>query len=467
MIHFKCIRRAGWKSPGKNICIAVTAFFFSTNIHALDLTQTLERAEQYDATLRSALADYMAAEELFPQSRANLLPDITAGGFYQRNDTNRENSTGTIVQDIDSSFTTKGYDLTLNQVVFNKALWDAMEQSEALVAQAAANYEVAKQDLILRTANAYFNVLGAQDNVAFTIAEKEAIGRQLEQSRERFNVGLIAITDVRESQASYDNAVANEIVAQNTLRNNIEALRVIIGDPIDELVPLAEKFPLLLPEPADINQWQSMALDNNLSLKASRYALTAAKENYEGSRAGHYPVLNLRAAHTFDSSDGSAFGNTFGGSDNTANSLAGQLAIPIYQGGGTTSRTRQANAEVWSAQAFVDQFVRTTVQQVRDAYLGVEASVSSVKAFHQALISAKTSVEATEAGFEAGTRTSVDVLLVQGRQFEAERNYARSRYDYLLVLLELQRATGSLTREDVWQLNEWLAASNKDQTRDY
>jgi outer membrane protein len=342
-----------------------------------------------------------------------------------------------------------------------------MEQSEALVAQAAANYEVAKQDLIIRTARAYFNVLGAQDNVAFTQAEKEAIGRQLEQSRERFNVGLIAITDVRESQASYDNAVANEIVARNTLRNSIEALRVIIGDPIDELVPLAETFPLLLPEPSDISQWQDMALDNNLSVKAAKFALTAAKENYEASRAGHYPSLNLRAAHAYDSSDGSSFGSAFGGADNTDSNIEGRLEIPIYQGGGVNSRTRQANAGVWSAQASVDEANRTTVQQIRDAYLGVEASVSSVKAFNQALISAKTSVEATEAGFEAGTRTSVDVLLVQGRQFEAERNYARSRYDYLLVLLELQRAAGSLTREDIWKMNEWLEKSNTAPTRKY
>ena len=440
-------------------CIAVTTLCFSTGLQALDLKEALERAEKYDATLRAAMADYMAAEEVYPQSRANLLPDIQLGGFYQRNDTRRENSTGTGIPDADSNFTTKGYDVTLNQVIFNKTFWDAMEQSKALVAQAAANYEVAKQDLIIRVASAYFNVLGAQDNVAFTRAEKEAIGRQLEQSRERFNVGLIAITDVRESQASYDNAVANEIVAMNTLRNNIEALRVIIGDPVEDLAPLAETFPLLLPEPADIDEWQTMALDNNLSLKSARFGLTAARENYQANRGGHYPVLNLRAAHTFDSSDGSAFGSTFGGSDNTANSLAAQLNIPIYQGGGTSSRVRQANAEVWSSQAVVDQAIRATVQQVRDAYLGVEASVSSVKAFHQALISAKTSVEATEAGFEAGTRTSVDVLLVQGRQFEAERNYARSRYDYLLVLLELQRATGSLTREDVWQINQWLDAA--------
>ncbi|MBT8128115.1 MAG: TolC family outer membrane protein [Gammaproteobacteria bacterium] len=446
-----------------HLSIGLMLLLCSTGSQALDLKEALERAEKYDAALRIAMSDYMAAEEAYPQSRANLLPDLTAGGFYQRNDTTRENSTGAI-PDVDSNFTTKGYDITLNQIIFNKTFWDTMEQSKALVAQAAANYEVAKQDLILRTARAYFNVLGAHDNVAFTRAEKEAISRQLEQSRERFNVGLIAITDVRESQASYDNAVANEIVAKNTLRNNIEALRVIIGDPVDDLAPLAETIPLLLPEPADIDQWQNMALDNNLNLKASRFGLTAAKENYQANRGGHYPTLNLSAAHTYDSADGSPFGDAFGGADNTNNNVAVQLAIPLYQGGGVSSRVRQANAQVWSAQAAVDQSVRTTVQQLRDAYLGVEASVSSVEAFHQALISAKTSVEATEAGFEAGTRTSVDVLLVQGRQFEAERNYARSRYDYLLVLLELQQAAGSLNRDDVWQINQWLNPSIKRST---
>jgi outer membrane protein len=442
----------------KRLLAAVVTLFLSTGVQALDLKEALERAEKYDATLRSALADYMAAEELYPQSRANLLPDINANAFTARSgiEIERPDEVQSIYYDTD------GYNISLNQVLFNKAFWDAMEQSEALVAQAAASYEAAKQDLIIRVAQAYYNVLGAQDNVAFTEAEKEAIGRQLEQSRERFNVGLIAITDVRESQASYDNAVANEIVARNTLRNNIEALRVIIGDPIGDLAPLQEQFPLLLPEPADIDQWQQMALEGNLNLKASRFGLTAAKENYEGSRAGHYPTVNLSGSHDFDSSDNSIFGAISGtpdSRDTTTNDLRVTLSLPIYQGGGVTSRARQANAEVWSAQALVDQAIRTTVQQVRDAYLGVVSSVSSVQAFYQALVSAKTSVEATEAGFEAGTRTSVDVLLVQGRQFEAERNYARSRYDYLLDLLELQRAAGSLTREDLWKINEWLDKS--------
>ena len=441
------------------------ATLLSPASYALDLKEALERGESYDATLRTALADYMAAEEAHPQSRAALLPDLRANAFVRDSTTKIEKST--TIPSGTTDYGSDGYGFTLNQVVFNKALWDTMEQSEALVAAAAAEYEVAKQGLIIRIASAYFNVLGSQDNLAFTRAEKEAIGRQLEQSKERFKVGLIAITDVRESQASYDNAVANEIVAENALRNSIEALRVLIGDPVEDLKPLAEKFPLLSPEPSDINEWQRMALENNLSLKAAKFSLNAAKEAFESSRAGHYPTVNFNATHEFDSSDGSPFGSFIGGRDTTNTHLTLQLDLPIYEGGGTSSRSRQANAEMWSAQAVVDQATRTTVQEIRDAYLGVQASISSVRAFKQALISARTSVEATEAGFEAGTRTSVDVLLVQGRQFEAERNYARSRYDYLLDLLELQRAAGSLTREDIWQINEWLAGNAKDKTGDY
>jgi outer membrane protein len=428
--------------------------------HALDLSEALSRAERYDATLHTALSKYMAAEETYPQSRAALLPDISANAFIQKDDTRRTNSTGAI-GDVTSNYQTKGYNIKLNQILFNKQLWDAMDSSKSLVAQAAADYEVAKQDLIIRVTTAYFNVLGAQDNLAFSRAEKDAISRQLEQSKERFNVGLIAITDVQESQASYDNAVANVIVAENDLTNNIEALRVLIGDPVDALAPLADEFPLLAPDPEDINEWQNRALEQNLGLKSSKYALEAAREAYNSSKGGHYPTLSLYAEHSYNSADGSAYGSTFGGSDNTDNNIGLALSVPIYEGGGTSSKVRQSSAQVWAAQSTVDQQTRTTVQAVRTAYLGVIASISSVKAFKQALVSAKTSVEATEAGFEAGTRTSVDVLLVQGRQYESERNYARARYNYLLTLLELRRAAGSLTREDVGQINDWLSSKAK------
>jgi len=443
-------------NPARAVLVLLLSACLTPVAYALDLNEALTRAERYDATLSAALAKYMAAEEAYPQSRAAMLPEISAGAFIQQENTSRTNSTGGVVGDVDSNFQSKGYDIKLNQPVFNKTLWDNMDQSKALVAQAAADYEVAKQDLIIRVAKAYFEVLGAQDNLAFTRASKDAIGRQLEQSKERFNVGLIAITDVQESQASYDNAVANVIVAENDLTNNIEALRVLIGDPVDDLRPLAEEFPLLAPDPKNINEWQHRALQQNIGLKSSKYALDAAREAYNSSKGGHYPTLNLYAAHEYTSADGSSFGSSFGGSDNTDDSIGLSLNVPIYEGGGTSSKVRQSASLVSAAQSTVDMTTRATIQDVRTAYLGVISSISSVKAFKQALVSAKTSVEATEAGFEAGTRTSVDVLLVQGREYESERNYARSRYNYLLTLLELRRAAGSLTRDDVKQINAWL-----------
>ena len=426
--------------------------------HALDLNEALARAERYDATLSAALANYMAAEETYPQSRAAMLPDIRANAYYRDSSTKIEKSS--TIPDGTTDYSADGYSLTLNQPIFNKTLWDNMDQSKALVAKAAADYEVAKQDLIIRVAKAYFNVLGAQDNLAFTRAEKDAISRQLEQSKERFNVGLIAITDVQESQASYDTAVANEIVAKNDLANSIEALRVLIGNQVSDIAPLAEEFPLLAPDPEDINEWQNRALQQNIGLRSSKYALDAAREAYNSSKGGHYPTLTFSAAYSFDSSDGNAY-SIIGGNDQTDTHLMLNLDVPIYQGGGTSSKVRQSASLVSAAQASVDQQMRNTIQEVRTAYLGVTASISSVKAFKQALISAKTSVEATEAGFEAGTRTSVDVLLVQGRQYESERNYARARYNYLLTLLELQRATGSLSRENIQQINDWLNSKAK------
>jgi outer membrane protein len=455
------VQKYPFVNPARSLLTLLLCAGLTPVAQALDLSDALSRAERYDATQSTALAKYMAAEEAYPQSRAAMLPDITANAFIQKDNTKRTNSTGGVIGDVTSNYQSKGYGIKLNQILFNKTLWDAMDQSKALVAKAAADYEVTKQDLIIRVATAYFNVLGAQDSLAFSRAEKDAIGRQLEQSKERFNVGLIAITDVQESQASYDTAVANVIVAENDLTNNIEALRVLIGNEVSNLATLEEDVPLLAPDPENINEWQTRALQQNIALKASKYALDAAREAYNSSKGGHYPTLSLYAEHNYNSADGSAYGSTFGGSDTTDDSIGLLLSVPIYEGGGTSSKVRQNASLVSAAQSTVDLQTRATIQEVRTAYLGVIASISSVKAFKQALVSAKTSVEATEAGFEAGTRTSVDVLLVQGKQYESERNYSRARYNYLLNLLELQRAAGSLTRDDVNQINDWLNSKAK------
>lgn len=425
---------------------------FNPAAHALDLIETLTRAEKYDALLQVALADYMAIHETSGISKSVLLPQISFNAFIT--ESSIEITKSSTLPDSDSDFSTNGFSLSLDQVIYNQQYWDTLDQSNALIAQAAANYESARQALIIRAATAYFVVLGAQDSLEFSRAEKESAKRQLEQSKERFNVGLVAITDVHEAQANYDSAVAQEILAVNTLYNSKEALRVIIDDPLGELKPLIEEFPLNGPDPEDINQWQTRALTGNLDLKATMSGLRAAKDGYDSSRAGHYPTVNLRANYSSDSADGNILG--LGGRDTDSTNITLSLTVPLYEGGSTNAQIRKSAAKVDRAQALLDQQRRITIQEIRTAYLGVQTAISTVKAYKQALKSSRTALEATQAGFDVGTRTSVDVLIVEGSLYDSERNYARSKYDYLLAVLELKRAAGSLSAMDIRNINQWL-----------
>ena len=434
--------------------VFVFSVVISPAAHALDLVETLTRAERYDALLQAAYADYVFVQESSGISSSALLPQISFNAFVSENSTDITNSP--TQPDSSTDFSTDGFSLTLDQVIYNQKYWDTLDQSNSLIAQAAANFETARQELIIRATTAYFYVLGAQDNLDFAIAERESTQRQLEQSKERFNVGLIAITDVLEAQANYDSAIAQEIIAVNTLDNSKEALRVIIGDPIDKLKPLVEEFPLKKPEPDNIDQWQTSALAENLNLKAAMSGLQAARDGYDSSKAGHYPTVNLHAGYSSDSSDGSSFGSVIGGRDTDSTSVVLSLNVPIYQGGSTSALTRQSAAGVERAQALVDQQRRLTVQQIRTAYLGVQSAISSVDAYKQALKSSRKALEATQAGFEAGTRTSVDVAIVEGSLYDSERNYARSKYDYLLAVLKLKSAAGSLSATDITNINQWL-----------
>jgi len=306
--------------------------------------------------------------------------------------------------------------------------------------------------LILRVAEAYYNVLAAQDNLAFAQAEKKAIGEQLEQTRRRFDVGLIAITDVKESQAQYDLSVAQEIQAENQLSTSTETLRTIIGQMPDSLNALQEDIPLLIPDPADIDQWVETARENNLNLKTARYAFDIARKQVDINRAGHYPSLSLSVSHDDTTQD---IENT-PSIDRKDTTVSLNLSVPIYSGGLTSARTRAAISEQERSRALRERALRDTIKVTRDSYLGVTTSIAQVKALKQALISTQTAYEATQAGFEVGTRTAVEVLSVLREQYRAERDYAQARYDYLLNILRLKQAAGTLTPNDVVQINQWL-----------
>jgi len=426
----------------------ILAFTISLPTYAQDLLSIYKLALQNDSQFRAAQAEYHALLELKNQSVAAFLPTISASANY----TEREGKTVT-TSNTNNDYTTNGYSLNLTQPLYRHANYIRLEQSDAQIAQASAVFENAKQDLILRVATQYFAVLAAEDDLEFAKSEKTSIAEQLEQTRQRFNVGLIAITDVHEAQARYDQAVASAIVAQNTLAISNETLREITSKNHSALSPLSVEHPLVSPEPADIRQWVDMANNHNALLTANRKDVEVAQAEVSRQSAGHYPTLDLTASYTYTDYDENYL---FGGQERTNNAVSLQLNIPLYQGGNINSLTRAAAYRLTQTRETLEQQKRATNRQTRSAYLSVIANISQVKALKQALVSSLIASEATQAGFEVGTRTAVDVLNSQRDLFRARRDYAQARYNYVLETLKLKFAAGTLSATDIEQLNPWL-----------
>lgn len=443
----------------KKLTHTIAGFFLcsvSANISALDLSETMDLAQQYDTTFQAAYANYLATIEASSLSTAAILPQIGFNAFYQQGRTESD-KTGVVTE---SDNNNDGYSLNLNQVIFDKSVFDNLDQGDAIAAKAVADLESAKQDTIVRVATAYFNVLTAIDTLETAGAEKKAIGQQLEQSKERFNVGLSAITDVKEQQASYDISVADEIIAINNLSNTREALRVIINVYPDNLEITKPKFPLAIPEPMDIDAWQEKALQGNFALLATKYSVDAAQSAYDGSKGGHYPTLGLNASYGIVNSEARDIGlpgdAVLPASENTDAKIILSLDIPIYSGGFTSSTVRQKLSQLNQAKALQEQEKRRTIALARSAYLSLEADIAQVKARYQAVISTQTSLDATLAGYDAGTRTSVDVLISQRLLYSSQRDYSVARHTYITDSLELKRVAGTLMIADVDEINKLL-----------
>jgi outer membrane protein len=307
---------------------------------------------------------------------------------------------------------------------------------------------------MVRTTEAYFEVLRAADLVRVQEALVAADERQLEQSRQRFEVGLVAITDVNDSQAAYDRSRANLISAENALDNAWEALRRIIGPVSVPLARLGDRLPLAPPEPNDINVWAETALSNNYGIIAAAEAAEAARKDIEIERSGYFPSVDMQAGY-----DLSRTGAEFGTDTDTA-FIGLNVNVPIYQGGAVASRTRQAGHNFRAAQDRLDQQRRVVINQVKDAFRGIISSISDVKARQAAIVSARSSLESTQAGLDVGTRTQVDVLNAQRNLFQAEFDYLSARYDYIINGVRLHQATSTLTRDVLARGNAWLTASD-------
>jgi outer membrane protein len=336
----------------------------------------------------------------------------------------------------------------------------ALKRANRQVAQAEADFQSAEQQLILRVAESYFNVLAAQDTVEAQSSALEAISRQLEQADKRFEVGLIAITDVQEAKAARDSAAAAVIAAKRQLASAEELLREITAEKYSQLAKPGDVMPLKSPDPADEDQWVERSMDQNLSLVSSRLAAEIARDNVRAAFGGHLPELDLVASKSkTDSTSPINFssgnvGTRTSDSEDTSYSL--QVTMPIFSGGAAQSRVRQSEYQWRAARERLTRVSRQTERQARDAYLGVNSEISRVNALRQALESSQTALKATEAGYEVGTRTAVDVLEGRRSLALAQTNYARSRYDYILNVLRLRLASGSLDRGVLEDVNGWL-----------
>ena len=431
----------------------------STGSQGEDLIQIYDIAVTSDPTLREAEQNMFATREVKPQAKALLLPDfgVVADYDYVNNRLKDVSSTVgdvTTRRDITDRYNQGELTAVLNQPIWDRGLWISLDQTDDIIAQSEAEFRNSQIDLMVRTTEAYFGVLRAADAVRVQESLQRANERQLEQSRQRFEVGLVAITDVNESQAAYDRSRADVISAKNELNNQWEALRNITG-PIDvPLARLGDKLPLAPPEPNDINQWAETALKNNYGVVAAKEAAEAAKKEIEIQRSGHYPSFDLQAGYDILQTQ-SDFSN-----DRNTGSINLQMTLPLYQGGAVTSRTRQAGYDFRAAQDRLDQQRRAVIQQVKDAFRGILSSISDVKARQAAVVSARSALESTQAGLEVGTRTQVDVLNAQRSLFQAEFDYLSSRYNYIINGVLLHQATSTLTRDVLVKGNSWL--STKD-----
>ena len=422
------------------ITAVLLALLFCLPAAAEGLLQAYQQALTNDPLLREAVANRRAGLEAKPQARALSLPDIDANASVQR----------TFATSPGSSGTNASYGVNLTQPIFNQGNRVRQRQADVLVSQAETNFLIARQDTLLRVAERYFDVLSAQQQLEFARANKNAIARQREQARQRYDVGLITITDVHEAQARFDSAVTQEISALNQLANSKEALREVTGQFYEQIKKLRARIPLKAPDPANPDAWVDLALNHSPNLRGSLLAAELARKNVDLQRAGHYPTVNLTAGYQ-DTKRLSG-----GASENHGGQIGLQLNVPIFRGGAVVSQTREAAAQHEAAKERQEQLQRAVIRQVRDAYRGVQTAISEVKAFDQARVSNSSALSATEAGFDVGTRTIVDVLDAQRDLFAAERDYNLARYAYLLNHLRLKRAAGRIVEVDLEQIEGWL-----------
>ena len=424
--------------------------FTTANAFAIDLLDIYELARKNDPTYLAAGSAHTAALEQTTLARASLLPKIEGRAAYTRTYTSLD-APGHPWR----NFSTNELSLTLTQSIYRRDLLVALDQAKSRVAKADVDYAFSLQELMLRVASAYFSVLNNVDNLTFAKANKQAISEQLKQAQQRFDVGLIAITGVEEAKARFDLATSTEIQAENGLSDAIEVLREIVGEYYEasDLAKLSGNVPLVTPEPDSIGEWTKLAFEQNLQVASANFDVAIAKDEIKRRHSGHYPSVTLVGSA---SGSDSSKTRTLDGLESQDASLSLQLNVPLFEGGRVTSETRQARAQHRQALNIYESARRSVQRETRQSFTGVKSGIARVRALRQAVVSNKSALDAVQAGFQVGTRTSVDVLDAQREFFLAEFDWAEARYDYVIDILTLKRAAGTLAEEDLRAVNAWL-----------
>lgn len=450
------------------LCFAL-ALAAAGSAGAADLMQAYELARQSDPQLAAIESQRLATGEAVNQSRAGLLPQISASGSFSDSEsestrfTTAPDASGAPVFGInatESEGRSRGYEISLQQSLYDHRNYTRLRASRARAAAADADYDAAVDGLALRVAQAYFTALTAVDSLVFARADERAVKRQLDQAEQRFEVGLTAITDVHEARARYDASRAAAINSANALDDAREGLAELTGQYLQNLQGLDENFNPSMPEPAELDAWVQTALNENPVLRSRALGLDAAQQDIATARAGHLPTLGLGVSHSDSTGWGSSRSQTGfvapGSSLSNDTRIGVTLSVPIFSGGLTQSQVRQAVYSRDASEDRLEQERRAVTRQTRNAYRAVVAGISEIEARRQALVSARSALEATEAGFEVGTRTIVDVLLSQQVLTSAQRDYSNARHNFLVNGLALKQSAGVIDIKDIAAVNRLL-----------
>lgn len=450
--------------------LALSITLFTMTAQADSLRDIYELALENDAQLKSEEAQYLANLESENISRSALLPQVAANYDYTDTDQDREAESFEVtnggITAIDTftntDVTTDGYQVSLRQALFDLPAWFSFQSGKVFTKQAEATFAANQQNLIVRTVEAYLLVLRAQDNLEASKAQERAFERQLEQTQQRFEVGLIAITDVYEAQAAYDLSRVNRIVDENNVSVALERLSVLTGQNHGNLNVLKDDFEINAPEPNDRSAWVEFALENNFNLAASRFAEEVARQSAKANQLEHAPKVSGSYAYSDFSSDGDLTRkpatefDTSPDNDTEVNTWTIRLDVPLYTGGAISANRRRAAQEFNAAREQRINLTRNTVTNARSLHMTVVSDVSRVAARKQSIVSSSSALDATQAGYEVGTRNVVDVLNAQNTLFAAQRDYANSRYDYIINVLRLKEQAGLLSPQDVYNLDSYL-----------